>query len=60
MSLHLYKRGSVYYYRRRIPSLSKRFCVSLKTSNFTDASRVAACYDYYFSQIVILIFPGLG
>ncbi|WP_367155502.1 DUF6538 domain-containing protein [Methylomonas sp. HYX-M1] len=50
---HLYKRGDVYYYRRRIPSASKRFCVSLKTSNHADASRLASCYDYYFSQIII-------
>ena len=31
MSLYLQKRGSIYYYRHRVPSAQKRFCVSLKT-----------------------------
>jgi integrase len=55
---YLTKRRRAYYYRRRIPSLLKHlfpqseFIVSLKTTEFSDAKKLASRYDSYFDDLL--------
>jgi integrase len=50
----LFKRADIYYYRRRVPVNLRLFfktpvfVVSLKTSQISNAKRLANCYDLHF------------
>lgn len=55
---YLTKRNQAYYYRRRIPFVlralfdRREFTISLKTSNFLNAKKLALRYDDYFDQLI--------
>jgi integrase len=55
---YLIKRRRAYYYRRRIPCLLKHlfsqseFIISLKTTEFSDAKKLASRYDSYFDDLL--------
>jgi len=55
---YLIKRHQTYYYRRRIPIVLRplfgclEFMISLKTTYFQDAKKLANRYDDYFNQLI--------
>jgi len=55
---YIIRRRNSYYYRRRIPNVlkhlfpQKEFIVSLKTSNHSDAKKLAYRYDSYFDNLI--------
>jgi hypothetical protein len=54
---HIFLRGDIYYYRRRIPPrLNKRkshsLIFSLQTQSYLDARRLAGWYDAYFDNVL--------
>ncbi len=57
-SEHIFLRGDIYYYRRRIhPRLNNRkshsLIFSLHTKSYLDAKRLAGWYDAYFDNVLL-------